>query len=87
MLVILVNLRQINFLHDIGRVKLGEVYMKESEIALARLEKHEAECSLRYQRLDEKLSEYAQVIKSVDSKLWTIGILVLLSPAVQFLWK
>ena len=61
--------------------------MKESEIALAKLEKHEAECSLRYQRLDEKLSEYAEFIKPVDSKLWRIGLLVLLSPAVQFMWK
>ena len=61
--------------------------MKESEIALAKLEKHEAECSLRYQRLDEKLSEYAEVIKAVDSKLWRIGLLVLLSPAAQFMWK
>ena len=87
MLVIRVNLHPINFLHDTGRVKLGEVHMKESEVALARLEKHEAECSLRYKRLDEKLSEYAEVIKAVDNKLWRIGILVLLSPAVQFLWK
>ena len=87
MLVIRVNLHQINFLHDTGRVKLGEVFMKEAEEAIARLEKHEAECSLRYQRLDEKLSEYSQFIKSVDGKLWAIGVLVLVAPAVHNLWK
>ena len=66
----------------IGPVKLGEDEMKVEEV-LAKLEKHEAECNLRYQRIDEKLDEHKTSLKNLDMKLWGLAILILIAPFVQ----
>ena len=67
----------------IGHAKLGdEVEMKVEEV-LAKLEKHEAECNLRYQRIDEKLDEHKTSLKNLDMKLWGLAILILIAPFVQ----
>jgi hypothetical protein len=67
---------------DTGLVKLGEGEMKVEEV-LAKLEKHEAECNLRYQRIDEKLDEHKTSLKNLDMKLWGLAILILIAPFVQ----
>jgi hypothetical protein len=67
---------------DTGLVKLGEDKMKVEEV-LAKLEKHEAECNLRYQRIDEKLDEHKTSLKNLDMKLWGLAILILIAPFVQ----
>jgi hypothetical protein len=72
-----------NSAQDIGLAKLGnEVEMKVEEV-LAKLEKHEAECNLRYQRIDEKLDEHKTSLKNLDMKLWGLAILILIAPFVQ----
>ena len=59
---------------------------------LGRLEKHEAECSLRYQRIEEKLAENSDAMEKMDKKidkfdgrLWAIVFAVLLGPALTIL--
>ena len=54
---------------------------------LGRLEKHEAECSLRYHRIEEKLSENSDAMEKMDKKidkfdgrLWAIVLAVFLAP-------
>jgi hypothetical protein len=59
--------------------------MKVEEV-LAKLEKHEAECNLRYKRIDEKLDEHKTALKNLDVKLWGLAILVVLAPLVHKLW-
>lgn len=62
---------------------------------LGRLEKHEAECSLRYQRIEEKLAENSEAMEKMDKKidkfdgrLWAIVFAVFLGPALTlFLTK
>lgn len=62
---------------------------------LGRLEKHEAECSLRYQRIEEKLAENSDAMEKMDKKidkfdgrLWAIVFAVFLGPALTlFLTK
>jgi len=62
---------------------------------LSRLEKHEAECSLRYERIEEKLAENSDAFEKMekkidkfDGRLWAIVIAVFLGPAITiFLTK
>ena len=55
------------------------VIMKHTEI-LARLETHEVECNLRYKRIEERLAEQKDSLKSLDVKIWGIVVLVIISP-------
>jgi hypothetical protein len=77
--------QKINSAPDTGPVRLGEGKMKVEEV-LAKLEKHEAECNLRYKRIDEKLDEHKASLKNLDVKLWGLAILVVLAPLVHKLW-
>jgi len=49
----------------------------------ARLEKHEAECTLRYQRIDEKLGEQKISMKALDLKIWGLAVLIIIAPMVH----
>ena len=56
---------------------------------LGRLEKHEAECSLRYQRIEEKLAENSEAFDKMDKKidkfdnrLWAIVLAAFSAPLV-----
>lgn len=66
---------------DTGRAKRGDEEMKILEV-LGKLEKHEAECNLRYQRIEEKLSENKSALKAFDLKLWGLAVLILIAPFV-----
>ena len=66
---------------DTGLAKRGEEEMKILEV-LGKLEKHEAECNLRYQRIEEKLSENKSALKAFDLKLWGLAVLILIAPFV-----
>ena len=74
--------QKINFLPVIGVVRRGEAWMKLEEV-LARLEKHEAECNLRYTRIEERLDEHKSTLKALDAKLWALAVLILIAPFVQ----
>ena len=70
---------------DIGLVRLGEVEMRVEEV-LSKLEKHEAECNLRYTRIEERLDDHKNNLKSLDIKLWGLAVLIVVSPLVHKLW-
>jgi hypothetical protein len=65
-----------------GPVKRGEDEMRVEEV-LAKLEKHEAECNLRYQRIEEKLSETKKTLDGLDLKIWGLGILIIVTPIIH----
>ena len=67
-----------NFRLDIGRVKHGDG-MKALEV-LKELEKHEAECLLRYENIEEKLNDQKSTLKLLDVKVWGLAVLVLVAP-------
>ena len=48
-----------------------------------RLEKHEAECTLRYQRINEKLGEQKASMKALDLKIWGLAVLIIIAPMVH----
>lgn len=56
--------------------------MKLEEV-LARLEKHEAECNLRYQRIEERLDDQKDALKNLDLKIWGLAILIIVAPLVH----
>jgi hypothetical protein len=68
-----------------GHVKLGEDDMRVEDV-LAKLEKHEAECNLRYQNIEEKLADQKSTLKSLDIKIWGLAILILVAPVVHKFW-
>ena len=57
--------------------------MMEVTEVLAKLEKHEAECTLRYKRIEEQLNEQKLSIKALDIKIWGLAILIIIAPLVH----
>jgi len=56
-----------NLRPDTGRVRLGDMKVEE---VLKLLEKHEAECTERYQKIDKQLDK-------LDMRLWGIALLII----------
>ncbi len=54
------------------------VDMKAEEI-LARLEKHEAECNIRYKNIEERLDQQRSYLEKLDRRLWQIAGLIIAS--------
>ena len=44
---------------------------------IEQLNVHEAECTLRYQRIEEKLEENRAAIAKFDIKIWGLAILII----------
>ena len=61
--------------HDRDIMKITEV--------LSKLEKHEAECTLRYQRIEERLADQKQTLKGLDVKIWGLAVLIVIAPLVH----
>lgn len=64
------------------------------EEVLSRLEKHEAECNLRYKRIEERLDDQKEMVLKtseamtrLDMKIWGLAILIIVSPFVAKLWS
>jgi hypothetical protein len=64
------------------------------EEVLSRLEKHEAECNLRYTRIEERLddqkdmvSKNSEALTRLDMKIWGLAILIIVSPFAAKLWS
>jgi len=62
----------------------------EIKEVLAKLEKHESECNLRYQRIEEKLGEQKQFataqqlsLKALDLKIWGLAVLIIIAPIIH----
>jgi len=69
------------------------VDMRVEEV-LSRLEKHEAECNLRYKRIEERLddqkdmvSKNSEALTRLDIKIWGLAILIIISPFAAKLWS
>tara|TARA_S200002703_G_scaffold156260_1_gene161549 strand:+ start:1250 stop:1453 length:204 start_codon:yes stop_codon:yes gene_type:complete len=67
--------------------------MKVEEV-LSRLEKHEAECNLRYKRIEERLddqkdmvSKNSEALNRLDIKVWGLAVLIVVSPFAAKLWS
>lgn len=58
--------QKINLRPDTGLVRLGDMKVEE---VLKLLEKHEAECTERYQKIDKQLDK-------LDMRLWGIALLI-----------
>ena len=56
--------------------------MKVEEV-LAKLEKHEAECNLRYKRIEERLDDQKETLKGLDYKIWGLAVLIIVAPLVH----
>ena len=50
------------------------------EDVLNKLEKHEAECALRYARIEERLDDQKGSLKALDLKIWGLAILIISVP-------
>ena len=74
--------QKINSAPVTGPVKLGEDDMKVEEV-LAKLEKHEAECNLRYKRIEERLDDQKETLKGLDYKIWGLAVLIIIAPLVH----
>ncbi len=72
------QLQKINFLQDIGRVRRGDI-MKAIEV-LRELEKHEAECLLRYKNIEKELNDQKNTLKLMDAKVWGLAVLIIVAP-------
>tara|TARA_R110000851_G_C13002056_1_gene558438 strand:+ start:669 stop:1088 length:420 start_codon:yes stop_codon:yes gene_type:complete len=79
--VILVTPPKTSLAPDTGPAKRGNEKMKILDV-LGKLEKHEAECNLRYQRIEEKMLENKSALKAFDLKLWGLAVLILIAPFV-----
>tara|TARA_R110000751_G_scaffold40719_2_gene96171 strand:- start:4507 stop:4764 length:258 start_codon:yes stop_codon:yes gene_type:complete len=70
-----------------GKPSTEESHREKGEMnimdVLAKLEKHEAECTLRYQRIDEKLSGQKLSMKALDVKIWGLAVLIIIAPMVH----
>ena len=50
---------------------------------MAELAKHEAECNLRYKRIEELLDDQKSNMTKLDQRLWWIVGLVIIAPFLQ----
>jgi len=53
---------------------------------LSKLEKHEAECLLRYKHIEERLKEQNEKLKDLDKKIYGIGILIIVVAGLEKLF-
>ena len=53
------------------------------EDVLSKLEKHEAECALRYERIEERLDDQKHSLRRLDLKIWGIALLIITTPFIN----
>ena len=65
----------------------------EIQQLIAKLEKHEAECNLRYARIEERLDDQKEFISKnsdslskLDIKIWGLAVLIIVAPLVHKFW-
>tara|TARA_Y100000004_G_C8668801_1_gene308369 strand:- start:95 stop:283 length:189 start_codon:yes stop_codon:yes gene_type:complete len=46
------------------------------EDVLVKLEQHEAECTLRYKRIEERLDDHKGFLEKLDLRMWGIAALI-----------
>lgn len=55
---------------------MQKVVVMKAEDVLKQLEVHEAECNLRYKRIEERLDEQKKTLDRVDIRLWGLAALI-----------
>ena len=50
------------------------------EDVLAKLNQHEAECALRYARIEERLDDQKHSLRRLDIKIWGLAVLIISAP-------
>jgi len=54
-----------------------------TEQVMQELAKHEAECTLRYKRIEEILGDQKSQLKGLDIRMWGLAVLIIGAAAVQ----
>ena len=57
------------------KVSLEDKDLQAADVLLL-LETHESECSLRYERIEEKLTEQKAFLEKLDLRMWGIAALI-----------
>ena len=58
----------------------------KAEDVLKKLEQHEAECTLRYRRIEERLDDHKAGLQRLDMRLWGLaGLIVAVAIAEHLL--
>jgi len=57
-----------------------------SSDVLSKLERHEAECAIRYQHIESRLSEQNDKLKDLDKKIYGIAILIVVVAGLEKLF-
>jgi chaperonin cofactor prefoldin len=55
---------------------MQEVVVMKPEEVLQQLEKHEAECNLRYKRIEERLDDQKKTLEKLDLRMWGLAALI-----------
>jgi hypothetical protein len=53
---------------------------------MSELAKHEAECNLRYKRIEERLDDQKSHLKALDTRMWGLAALIIGAAIVQELF-
>ena len=57
------------------KVSLEDNELQAADVLLL-LETHESECSLRYERIEEKLTDQKAFLEKLDLRMWGIAALI-----------
>jgi hypothetical protein len=66
---------------------MQEVVVMKAEDVLQQLEKHEAECNLRYKRIEERLDDHKSYLEKLDLRMWGLAALIIGVAVAEHLLK
>lgn len=49
----------------------------QAKDVLLLLERHESECNIRYEAINEKLADQSETLKTLDMRMWGIAALII----------
>jgi hypothetical protein len=61
--------------HTVVTLELEDKELQAKDVLLL-LEKHESECSLRYERIEERLEDQKTFLEKLDMRMWGIAALI-----------
>ena len=56
-------------------LSLEDKELKAKDVLLL-LERHESECNIRYEAINEKLAAQGETLKTLDTRMWGIAALI-----------
>jgi len=57
-------------------LSLEDKELQAKEVLLL-LERHESECNIRYEAINEKLASQSETLKTLDMRMWGIAALII----------